>query len=499
MIADILRARATGARSRNERRAVIDIGSNTVRLVIYGGPPRAPEVLWNEKVSARLGRDLEKTGAMPEAAMDEALAALARYALIVRDHAITHVETVATAAPRDASNGREFIASVAALGLDVAILSGEEEARASAWGAIGAFPGARGMVADLGGGSLELVAVANGTCGTGASFPLGTLRLPALRAGGSFERKLAKLLAARNSEFAAERGQPLYLIGGTWRALATYAMRQMDHPLTDPHGFTLDAQQAVAAARQIMATKPAQLAQLRGISAMRADKLPDAAALLLALVDHLGSEALVFSSWGLREGLHFQRLDAAARAADPLLAGVAAFAGEHGPADSDAALLADWTAAAARIGGPRSESLRLAAAQLALVLHRVEPNLRSAQALEWALDKRWVGIDFAGRAMLAAAVRASLGITDPHHRLRTLASEGELREAVAWGLAFRLAQRLGAGSSAALAAARLTAQGRELILSIEPSRAPLAAASTTKDLNALAGWLGLEPRLSIER
>lgn len=488
-------ARSTGGRSQDERRAVIDIGSNTVRLVIYGGPPRAPEVLWNEKVSARLGRDLENTGAMPEVAMAEALTALARYALIVRELGITKVEAVATAAPRDASNGAEFVARVAALGLDVQVLSGEEEARASAWGAIGAFPGARGMVADLGGGSLELVSVGDGSCGTGASFPLGTLRLPALRAGGRFERRAMKLLTSTDQDFSGERGRPLYLIGGTWRAFATYAMRRIDHPLTDPHGFTLGAQEAAEAARQVLGSKPAQLAQLRGISTMRAEKLPDAAALLLALLAHLGPEALIFSSWGLREGLHFQRLDGAERASDPMLAGVAAFARERAASVTDATLLAAWTAGAARGAGKRTENLRLAAAQLAIALHRVEPNLRGAHALEWALDKRWVGIDFAGRAMLAAALRGSLGITETHQRLLPLASEGELREATAWGLALRLAQRLGAGSRGALAATRLVTDGPRLRLTIAADHASLAAGPVGKDLNALAGWLDLEPSL----
>lgn len=483
----------------DQRRAVIDIGSNTVRLVIYGGPPRAPEVLWNEKVSARLGRDLEKTGAMPAAAMDDALTALARYALIVRDLGITQVETVATAAPRDAVNGGEFVARVAALGLDVHVMSGEEEARASAWGAIGAFPGARGMVADLGGGSLELVRISEDDCANGASFPLGTLRLPALRADAGFERKAAKLLRRAEQDFASECGQPLYMIGGTWRALATYAMRRADHPLTDPHGFTLDANQAMAVARQVMSSKPAQLAQLRGISTMRAEKLPDAAALLLVLLDQLGPEALIFSSWGLREGLHFQRLALTQRACDPLLAGVAAFVGERAAFAADAAMVADWTAAASLDAGEGTERLRLAAAQLALALHRVEPNLRAAHALEWALDKRWVGVDFSARAMLGAALRSSLGITELHPRLLPLASEGDLRRATAWGLAFRVAQRLGAGSAAALSAARLAVQESELVLSIDASHAALASASMVKDLKALAIWLGLEPCLANAR
>lgn len=486
---------SVGVRGQDERRAVIDIGSNTVRLVIYGGPPRAPEVLWNEKVSARLGRDLAKGGDMPAAAMGDALAALARYALIVHDLGIANVETVATAAPRDAANGSAFITRVAALGLPVRVLSGEEEARASAWGAIGAFPGARGMVADLGGGSLELVAVGDGACGLGASFPLGTLRLPALRSGDRLQRKVAELLENAAEDFAGGRDRPLYMIGGTWRALATCAMRWMAHPLTDPHGFTLGSEAAADVSRQIARTKPAQLAQLRGVSAMRAEKLPDAAALLLALLDHLKPEGLIFSSWGLREGLHFSRLQPRERGRDPLIAGVAGFTGERAVNSDDAALLTAWATTAARPGSARTENLRLAATLLASALHRVEPNLRSAHALEWALDKRWVGIDFSGRAMLAAALRGSLGATEHHDRLLRLASEGELREATAWGLAFRLSQRLGAGSRGALYASRLTAAGDTLVLAIDAHHAPLATATVGKDLNALASWLGLEPKL----
>ena len=125
-------------------RAVIDIGSNTVRMVIYEGSPRAPRTVWNEKVAARLGRDLSETGRIPEEASDEALGALARYARILDDLGVTDIQTVATAAARDAENGPEFLAAVAALGLEPRLLTGEEEARISATGAIGAFPRSTG-------------------------------------------------------------------------------------------------------------------------------------------------------------------------------------------------------------------------------------------------------------------------------------------------------------------------------------------------------------------
>lgn len=494
MIAEKLRTRLGPLREHQDRHAVIDIGSNTVRLVIYGGPPRAPAVLWNEKVSARLGRDLAERGAIPVQAMDEALAALARFALILSELGIAEVDAVATAAPREASNGAEFVRRVEELGLAVRVLSGAEEACASAYGAIGAFPGAKGVVADLGGGSLELVPVADGTCGNGATFPWGTLRLPALRATGGFERKVKKQIKA--SEWARERG-PLYMVGGTWRAFATFAMRSMDHPLTDPHGFTIGAEEAAAYAHGIARTKPAVLAHQRGISAMRAEKLPDAAALLGVLLAELKPEALVFSSWGLREGLYYQTLSPQERSQDPLLAGVAAFAQERGGSEIDAALLASWTAPVARRGSEGIENLRLAAAHLAIALHRVEPNLRSAHALEWALDKRWVGVDFSGRAMLGAALRGSLGMTEPHSRLAPLASEGELREATAWGLAFRLAQRLGAGARTPLATARLLITAPHVELRLAANHAALASTPVEKDLAALANWLEATPKLTV--
>lgn len=494
MIVEDLRARLGSQLAGSGRHAVIDIGSNTVRLVIYGGPRRAPAVLWNEKVSARLGRDLARNGTIPAAAMDEALAALARFNLILSEHGITRVETVATAAPRESSNGPEFIRRVEEMGLAVRVLSGEEEACASAYGAIGAFPGAEGVVADLGGGSLELIAVSNGACGEGATFPLGTLRLPSLRAAGNFDRKVAKLL--KNARWA-KGGRPLYMIGGTWRAFATYAMRAVDHSLSDPHGFVLGTENAAALARGLVRAKPARLALQPGISTMRAEKLPDAAALLRVLLAELKPEALIFSSWGLREGLHYQTLTPAERAANPLLAGVAEFAVQPGGNHADAAPLAEWTAQAARSAGASCENLRRAAACLAVALHRVEPNLRAAQALEWALDKRWIGIDFSGRAMLGAALRASLGITEPHPRLVRLASEGELHEATGWGLALRLAQRLGAGAPSPLAESRLRVDAQQVELRLPARIAPLAGAPVMKDLNALAAWLGVAPRLTV--
>jgi exopolyphosphatase/guanosine-5'-triphosphate,3'-diphosphate pyrophosphatase len=478
-------------------RAVIDIGSNTVRLVVYAGSQRAPETWLNENVSARLGRDLSATGQMPAKAVEQALAALRRYATIVADLGIQDVQTVATAAVREAGNGPEFLARVEALGLSPQLLSGEEEARGSAFGVIGAFPGAQGTVADLGGGSLELVMVEQGDCHDGCSLPLGTLRLPALRERGpdKFRKAIEKEMA--KAGWAAAHPGPLYMVGGTWRALAAFAMHTGEYPLTDPHGFSLATDEADGVAREVARMAPAELTPIRGISASRAAGLPDAAAMLRVMLAELEPAGVVFSGWGLREGLLFQRLGPAERRQDPLLAGVSEFAEcRGGPADL-ASLMAAWTAPAAPSDGEGGDRLRLAATQLALAAIHVEPNLRSRHAYEWAMDKRWVGLDPSGRARLAAALLAASGKVAPPPGLERLASWEELQEAVGWGLAIRLARRLAAGSGASLRASRLAREGDKLVLALRPERAHLVSDKILNELKNLAHWLALEPEVRV--
>jgi len=478
-------------------RAVIDIGSNTVRLVVYYGSLRAPQVWLNERVAARLGRDLSETGSMPERAIEPALAALRRYAAIVEDLGIEDVQTVATAAVRDASNGPEFLQRVRALGLEPQLLSGEEEAGASAMGVIGAFPGAQGTVADLGGGSLELIMIENDDCHDGVSLPLGTLRLPALRAKGppAFRKAVRKEMA--KAGWAAAHPGPLYMVGGTWRAMAVYAMRTLGHPLTDPHAFALSTNEADRIAKRIARMTPAKLTEIPGISAPRAAGLPNAAAMLRVMLAELKPDGVVFSSWGLREGLLFQRLGPEARAQEPMLAAVSRFAAPRGGMPTLAAMIAAWTADVANGDGAESERLRLAATMLALAASHIEPNMRARHSYEWAMDKRWVGLDPSGRARIAAALLAAGGKIAPPPELEKLASWEHLREAVGWGLAIRLCRRLGAGSRVSLLTSELRREKDKLVLWFHPSRAQLASDNVASDLRALAQWLGLEDNISI--
>ena len=488
----------SGETSRGHRRAVIDIGSNTVRLVVYGGPRRAPRVLHNEKVTARLGRDMEKTGRIADEARDIALAGLSRFAVLLRELKVRDIETVATAAPRDAENGAEFLDAVRELGFAPRLLSGQEEAETSADGVLGAFPGARGVVADLGGGSVEFVEVDGQSATHGLSLPLGTLRLPALRAKG--EEKFAKSVAKklRKADYSLAQDRPLYLVGGSFRAFARAAMLRGKSPLTDAHGFEMSAKRAARLARDLSRKKPEDLTDLSGISSGRIAMLPDAAALLAIILAELKPSRVIASAWGLREGLLHGALGPDLRAQDPLLAGVAAFAADStGDALRMATMVAGWTAAVRAHSGSGRERLRLATIMLALASHRIEPNLRRDHSLDWALHKRWIGISPTERAMVAAAMLAQTGTMSLPGMLSLLADDETLREGQVWGLAIRLCRRIAGCSLGSIVNSELTIVDGALVLRLTDALMPLYNAGTESDLANLADALGLDHRCEL--
>jgi len=478
-----------------DQRAVIDIGSNTVRRVIYGGPHRSPEVLLNEKVTARLGRGLADGGTLAPAARQTALAALRRYAGLLELRGITCVRTVATAAARDASDGAAFLDEVRQTGLEPRLLSGEEEALKSALGVVAAFPRACGIVVDLGGGSLELVHVNGLEREHGVSLPLGSLRLSKLREGGNdkFVRRVGKLMTG--SGWNGTTAQPLYLVGGSFRAFARYAMVKTDWPIDDPHGFELTPELARNLCQRIAHTR--QFPQIPDISSSRLASLPDTAALLSALISRIAPTRIVFSSWGLREGVLFRDRTDTIESEDPLLAGITAYATANRVDPRIAAAVAQWTGRVAPAFTAGHEPVRQAAIMLALASLRVEPNLRLDAAANWAMRKRWIGIDAQGRALMAACVLANGGVANLPEPLLRLASPESLREATAWGLATRLCRRFTGLAAPALDASNLETRGQTTILGIDPAIASLANAACEKDLKRLAQHLGTQARVAI--
>jgi exopolyphosphatase/guanosine-5'-triphosphate,3'-diphosphate pyrophosphatase len=495
-VRDIAQGLSTMAEAATARSAIIDIGSNSVRLVVYDGPRRIPFILFNEKVMAGLGASLGKTGRIEPEAMDRGLRAIARFAHLCRAMEVEDVRCVATAAVRDAANGADFIARAGALGLSIELLTGAQEAVAAAYGVLSGIPAANGIVGDLGGGSLELARIRDGAVHQTISLPLGVLRLPEIRARGrgALERQVRKMLD--KAGWKASANLPFYLVGGSWRALARFDMQLTSFPLPVVHQYEMTASRAEQLTRIVSHVGRARLKGIPAITGSRIPTLPAAAALLSVMVRQLKSERLVVSAYGLREGLLFERLPLDQRAADPLLVATEAegeaqsrFAG-HGD------MIERWIAPLFLEDGSAWRRIRRAACLLADVGWRANPDFRAERGVEIALHGNWVGINAAERAMLAQALHSNFGggmaIPEP---LGNLATAEALRRATLWGLAIRLGQRLSGGVEGPLESGRLEVEGNMLTLVLKDRDSDLYGEAVERRLRQLAQAMGLKHRL----
>ncbi|HEX8412892.1 MAG TPA: Ppx/GppA family phosphatase [Sphingomicrobium sp.] len=473
------------------RRAVIDIGSNSIRLVVFDGPARLPTVLLNEKLSANLGRTLSEDGRLPKKAVDAAMTGLRRFAILLQILEVKSSRVVATAAVRDAENGGAFLDSVRALGLTPELLSGEEEANASAMGVLSAFPDADGIVGDLGGGSLELVGVGDHMHGRGDSFPLGTLRLPKLREWGpdTFERHIKKLFGDSGWSGSAA-GRKFYLVGGAWRALAQLAMHDARYPLFDPHGYTLSPDEPLKLLARIAESSPKELREIPYMPGSRVASLGDAAALLAAVTRHLKPAALVVSSFGLREGLLYAALPQEIRDQDPLMVAAEDACLSNRCSPEQGALLDRWIAPLFD-DDAKDAGIRRAACLLGAVVRLAERKARAGRSMELALHERWIGLDPRGRAMLAAAMLVRVGERQLPHQLGLLADAASLQRAVAWGASMRLADKLVGPALETLDRIPLSRDANRLSLRIDPALQGLHSEGSEQQLAQIASLLGL--------
>jgi exopolyphosphatase/guanosine-5'-triphosphate,3'-diphosphate pyrophosphatase len=448
------------------RTGIIDIGSNSIRLVVYQGPERLPAILFNEKVMAGLGRGLAETGAISADGLKMASSALARFAAVAREMEVQRLRTVATAAVRDASNGATLLDTARDLGLDVELLSGEQEAIAAGQGVMSAIPDADGIVGDLGGGSLELVRVRGGQVSDRISFPLGVLRIAAIRdkGPGMLERQVHRMLKA-GGWLGRGEGLPLYLVGGSWRALGRLDMHVGQYPLPVIHQYTMEPAAIARLGRTISHVNKQWLRGVPGLSSARVTTLGDGAALLSALLKHLGSSTTIVSAFGLREGLLYGALGPECRALDPLIVATREEGQRHGRFPEHGDLLDRWIAPLFDRDTPAMARLRHAACHLSDVGWRANPEFRAERGVEIALHGNWVAIDARGRALIAQALFTSLGGgTNAPAPLAVLAPPADLKRAVAWGLAMRLGQRLSGGLAGPLQRSRLSEDGSVVAL-----------------------------------
>lgn len=488
--------RKKAAVSPTERTGIIDIGSNSIRLVVFDGPARFPATLFNEKVMAGLGRGLGEGGALDPAAMERGLGALRRFRLLIDEMEVARVRTVATAAVRDASNGREFLDQVAALGFTPELLSGEQEAKISAEGVLSGIPDAKGIVGDLGGGSLELVRVGDGQVHEGVSFPLGVFRTAAVRARGpgAIDRHVEKLLRKAGWEGRGQ-GLPFYMVGGSWRALARLDMHLSDYALPIVHGYSMPAEEAQRLVRVVAHITPKTLRGVEGLSASRIPALGDAAVLLAALVKHLGSSALVVSAYGLREGLLYDDLPDEVRALDPLICTTREEGQLRGRFPEHGDLLDRWIAPLFGDEAPVDARLRFATCLLADIAWRAHPEFRAERGLDAGLHGNWPAIDARGRAMVAHALYVNFGGTGHDPIISRLCRPEDIARAERWGLALRLGQRLSGGIGRPLEDSRLWLEDGILKLALPREDSALYGEIIERRLKTLAQSLSVEAEL----
>ncbi|MGK2872338.1 MAG: Ppx/GppA phosphatase family protein [Alphaproteobacteria bacterium] len=503
--ASVLKHNASGGKpaanqinSSGKRIGVIDTGSNSVRLVVYDGLRRTPIPLFNEKVFCGLGKSVAASGRIEGEAAESARATLRRFAMLLRSMNVGQIEAVATAASREAENGAEFIAELSReIGIDIRIISGAEEGRLAALGVLAGNPRARGLAGDMGGSSIELIAIGRGKHGRAETLPIGPLKVKKATPD-QLDSRIDEMFARHDwiREFC---GETFYAVGGSWRALAQAHMEMINHPVHVIHEYAIAAPEAMRFTGEISRMTQAELDALPGLSRRRAETAAAAAAVLNRLLRRTQVRRVVFSAYGLREGLLFDHLPKSLQARDPLIAACEEKGARLGRFPEHADEITRWTSALFEAESESAQRLRHCASLLSDIGWRVHPDHRANHCLMEVVNSQFAGITHRGRAMLALAV---------YFRYRTEPAQGAIARLWAFageaaenarilGLALRLAHTISGGTGGILQNCSLQMRPGELCLLMPAEYKDLVGEVLIKRLRQLAQALGRKPRLVV--
>ena len=453
--------------------AVIDIGSNSIRLVVYRLEGRAIWTVYNEKAQAGLGRDLQTTGRLSPEGVETAMAVLRRFRVLLQGWSSRETFVVATAAVREARDSRAFLRAVEdETGISVRVLSGEEEARYGALGVIAGQADASGVAGDLGGSSLELVRLDD--VGQGVSLPLGPFALGAPRPldQDRVRRSISRALKPHTERMSTRE---FHAVGGAWRNLALLHMELEDYPLHIAHQYEIKRMDLLDLCRFVARQSRTSLEGIQGLSRKRFDTLPYAAVVLSEIVQALEVQRVVISAYGLREGLLLDSMPTAIREQDPLVSGCEALVAQGGLISDLGPALEDFIRpvfdSLPPAFGLRDAVLTAAACRLADLGARLHPDHRADLAFEKALRAPVAGMTHPERAYLACAVFArhdsAPNPPEPEVVNRLLSPERRAR-ARALGSAIRLGCDLAGRNVEVLRHASLELEGDRLRLAAEP-------------------------------
>lgn len=387
--------------------AVIDIGSNSVRLVIYEGLMRSPTILFNEKALCGLGKGLATDGQMDPEGVERAIKVLYRYRKLAEQAGAVDVHVLATAAARDASNGPEFIIRAeAALGCKLHVLTGEEEAKYAALGIVSGIYAPDGIVGDLGGGSLEVVDIVGSELSGGITMPLGGLRLQE-QADGDIDdaRKIAKKHIAKADVLDGGKDRVFYAVGGTWRSIAKLHMEATNYPLHMMQCYEIEYEEMMSFLASVTTLDDFEKDTLKAVSKNRRILLPFGAVTMQEVLKKMKPSKIVFSALGVREGYLYSLLDKSQLEEDALLSGARELAILRARSPAHAQELADWTGQTFPVFDVKEkgqgERYRVAACLLADISWRAHPDYRGLQALNIISNGAFLSVSHPGRAYIA--------------------------------------------------------------------------------------------------
>ena len=474
--------------------AVIDIGSNSIRLVVFDGLKRVPTALFNEKVICRLGSEVHSTGRLADAAVEMALTNLIRFNRMADAMGVQNVTLLATAAARDAENGADFLRAVEHhCGRPVSLLSGNEEARLSALGVLSSLPGSEGVMGDLGGGSIELVGLESGQPGESATLSLGPLRfMDELKRNRKAVRNALDNALAEVDWLDSLQGRTFFAVGGAWRNLARLSMRQSRHPLRVIQGFTLTRKEAEDLTRLVSRLGEQSLLGITEIPRRRVESLPYAALLMNRILKVLQPKSVVFSANGLREGFLFDQLRPKERNKDPLLFSAAELSRREGGFIDFAPAVTRWLEGLYPERSEAFDRLSQAASYLSNIAWREHPDYRPILALQRILYYPFSGVDHEARAFLAQAVYARYAGNGAEHESKAsldLLSADRMRDAKAVGYGLRLAYTLSAGRPGLLARTAVRLEKKTLRLTLPDDGSVPVGEAVERRLKALANTL----------
>lgn len=491
---------------------VIDIGSNSVRLVIYDGAVRAATPVFNEKVLCGLGRAVHSTGRLGDEAVERALAALSRFRVIARIVGVKNMRAIATAAVREAENGRDFITrGEKACGTKIEVLSGEKEAELAAHGIRMGFREADGFAGDLGGGSLELIDIYKDRLNEKVTLPLGGLRL--IDSTGDKLDKAQALIDEHIGKIdwlAKGAGRPFYAVGGTWRALAKLHMDETNYPLRVMQGYSISTRDAILFCEKVRKAKKLSLFPgIDDVARARREVLPYGALVLERLLKLLAPSEVVFSVYGIREGLVFSLLPESERKKDPLICFCEDYARLHSRSYEHALELCDWTDrlfdGVDLLETAEERRLRHAACLMSDISWRTHPDYRGEKSLNVIAHSGLVGTDHPGRIFMALAVyfrhegAGDVGADALSDRLKNAISKQDLKRARIVGAAIRAAHMLSIGMPNVIDETPLSYDNQKLILTIPKHYASLDGERLRRRFEALATLVDRQAEVQISR